>query len=203
MNGVYGESMEYSSYGKLALQTWLDADGDPSMNENGYAMIRYDYDLSSSQNVERYYEYYLDEAGEPTKANNGAWGMRTFYYPVTRIHTVTFIDRDDNPVVTTEGYAIMEYEEDEYGNCTWEGYYDEIGAQTNCKAGYSSVERGYDFEGRLISERYLDRYNKLTNNADGVAGWNGYYNSDGELVITSIYDQDRNPIAADEQKAGN
>ena len=83
---------------------------------------------------------------------------------------------------------------DENGNIVWEGYYDEIHAQTNCADGYSNVERGYDSEGRLISERYQDRYNRLTNNKDGIAGWNGYYDVNGNLVVTNCYDQDRNPV---------
>ena len=59
------------------------------------------------------------------------------------------------------------------------------------------MERGYDSDGRLISERYLDRYNKLTNNAEGFAGWNGYYNGEGELVVTSRYDENRQPVNLD------
>ena len=102
-------------------------------------------------------------------------------------------------MTTTDGYAILEYEEDEFGNQVWEAYYDDIKAQINCSAGYSSVERTFDSEGRMTSERYLDRYNKLTNNRDGVAGWNGYYNEDGELVVTNRYDQDRNALPADGQ----
>jgi hypothetical protein len=113
---------------------------------------------------------------------------------VTRVREVTFVNAEGRPVTTTDGYAIMEYELDENGNITWEGYYDSIHAQVNCADGYSSVERGYDAEGRIISERYLNRYNKLTNNLEGVAGWNGYYSSNGELIITSRYDQERNQL---------
>ena len=131
-------------------------------------------------------------------AKNGAWGKTDLYYPVTRVHEALFVDQNGQPVNTTEGYAILEYEEDENGNRVWEGYFDAIHAQVNCADGYSSVERTYDDEGRLVAERYLDRYNKLTNNKDGVAGWNGYYDGDGDLVITSRYDQNRNPIGADE-----
>jgi hypothetical protein len=92
---------------------------------------------------------------------------------------------------------VLEYEEDVYGNRIWEGYYDEIHAQTNCTDGYSSVERAFDEEGRMISERYLDRYNKLTDNKDGIAGWNGYYDAEGKLVITSRYDKDRKQLPTD------
>ena len=164
-----------------------------------YEMYYYDYDLSDSNRVEKYFLYYLDANDQRCAAKNGAWGMSNLYYPVTRVHKVSFLDENGNPVTTTEGYAILEYEEDENGNRTWEGYYDSLGAQVNCAAGYSSVERGYDGEGRLISERYLDRYNKLTNNVNGVAGWNGYYDSEGTLVITNQYDQDRKAVPANNQ----
>ena len=166
-------------------------DGEPMIIEAGYAATRYDYDLSESDTVERYYEDYLDEAGNPIQAKNGAWGRNTLYYPVTMIHQITYVDQNDSPVITTDGYAIYEYEEDERGCKIWEGYFDEMEAPVDGKDGYSSVERGYDEQGRVISERYLDRYNKLTNNTEGIAGWNGYYDENGELVITNQYDKDR------------
>jgi len=199
VNGVDGLSKEYNSYDNLDLETWLDGNGQPAMNDDGYASIKYDYDLSNSNTVERYYQVYLDAEGNPVEAKNGAWGQTMLYYPATRVHKATFIDQNEEPVVTSEGYAVLEYEEDENGNRVWEGYYDEVGAQINCNAGYSSVEREYDGEGRLISERYLDRYNKLTNNVDGVAGWNGYYDAEGNLIVNSRYDQDRNQLPTDEQ----
>ena len=198
MNGVYGVKREYNAYANLERETWLDAYGHPTENEEGYAIKLYDYDLSNSDTVECYYETYLNAAGVPTKARNGAWGMTMLYYPATLVHTISYIDENGEPIVSTKGYAILEYEEDEFGNCVWEGYYDAVHAQINCVDGYASVERSYDEYGRLIAERYLDRYNKLTNNAEGFAGWNGYYEDD-QLVITNRYDQDRNSLPLDEE----
>ncbi len=198
VNGVWGVKREFNAFGNLAKETWLDAEGEPVLNDDGYAGTVYDYDLSNSASVERYYQRYVDTEGEPIAAKNGAWGLTMLYYPTTRVRVVTFIGADGEPIVTEDGYAILEYEEDENGNRVWEGYYDAIHAQINCAAGYSSVERGYDSMGRLISERYLDRYNKLTNNVEGVAGWNGYYNGEGELVVTSRYDQDRKSVKTDD-----
>ena len=140
--------------------------------------------------AEKYFRYYLDENGEDTQALNGAWGQTMVYYPITRIHTLTYVDRNGIAMMTTDGYAILEYEEDDFGNWIREWYYDEIHAQVNNADGYAYVERGYDSDGRLISERYRDRYNKLANNADGIASWNGYYDSEGNLVITNQYDKD-------------
>ena len=158
----------------------------------------YDYYLTDSSRVEKYFLYYLDTADERCAAVNGAWGISTLYYPVTRVHVVTFIDQKGNPVETTDLYAILEYETDEHENRVWEGYYDKSHVQTNCAAGYASVERGFDNQGRMISERYLDRYNKLTNNADGIASWNGYYDEAGNLVITNRYDKDLQTVTVEE-----
>ncbi len=194
LNGVYGKDITYNSYGNIDTETWVDQNGQPTPNEDGYAGIRYDYDLSDSSRVERYFEYYLDVAGQPTQAVNGAWGVKLLYYPVTRIHQVTYIDADGKEFAIEEGYATLQYEENDRGNRVWEGYFDAIGAPVNCAAGYASKESGYDNDGRIISERYLDRYNKLTNNVEGVAGWNGYYTAEGVLVITSCYDRDRNQV---------
>ena len=194
VNGVYGVKREYNAYANLEIETWLDGEGNPSINDEGFAQIHYDYDLSDSSSAEKYFYYYEDQNGEPVSARNGAYGMTIIYYPIAKTHVVTYLDQDDNPVITSDGYAILEYEEDEFGNRTYEAYYDEIHAQTNCVDGYANVERRYDSEGRLIYERYQDRYNKLTNNAEGVAGWNGYYDDDGNLVITNRYDKDLKPV---------
>ena len=194
VGGVYGISSEYNSYANLQQQTWLDQNGSPMLNEAGYASIFYDYDLSNSETVEIKYQYYQGADGTRKAANNGAWGISTLYYPVTHVYEVTYIDQDGNPVTTTDGYASYEYETDDRGNVTWEGYYDAYGRAVNCTNGYASVERGYDEEGRLISERYLDSYNKLINNKEGVAGWNGYYDDNGNLVISNKYDQDRKQL---------
>ena len=199
VDGVYGVRSDYSAFAKLEKETWLDENGNPAVTKDGYASKLYDYDLSNSQWVEKYFCYYLDPDGTFCAAQNGAWGISTLYYPVTRIHEVTFLNENGAAVTTADGYAILEYETDENGNVTWEGYYDSYHAAAVCSEGYSSVERGYDGEGRLISERYLDRYNKLTNNSQGIAGWNGYYTADGKLVITSQYDMDRQPVTTDHE----
>ena len=196
--GAYAVSRDYNSYGNLDLESYLDQNGDPVMIDAGYAATKFDYDLSNSR-VQKYFRYYLDQAGESCAAANGAWGMSILYYPVTRVYEVTFLDQNNKPMTTDEGYAILEYEVDENDHRVWEAYYDDIHAPIECAAGYSSVERGFDSQGRLVSERYLDRYNKLTNNAQGVAGWNGYYDSEGNLVITGRYDKDRNNLPTDNQ----
>ena len=190
VDGVYGINKEYNAYANLEVKTWLDADGNPVKNAEGYAKVRYDYDLSDITSAEKYFRYYLDEEGNPTQALNDAWGQTMVYYPITRLHTLTYVDRNGIAMMTKDGYATLEYEEDENGNKPREWYYDEIHAAVNCADGYASVERGFDSEGRLISERYSDRYNRRTNNKDGVASWNGYYDSEGNLVITNRYDQD-------------
>jgi hypothetical protein len=199
VNGAYGLRRTYTPFARVETETWLDVDGSPVMIPEGYATIRYGYDLSDPTRVEKYFQYYLDETGEPCEAANGAWGQSTLYYPVTRVYEVTFLNQDHEPVVTQEGYAVLEYEEDEAGNQIWEAYFDDAGASVNCAEGYASKESTYDSAGRLIAERYLDNRNKLVNNAEGVAGWNGYYDAEGNLIIANRYDQDRNVLPAGNQ----
>jgi hypothetical protein len=191
VNGVYGVKRVYNSYNNLESETSLDAEGNPATNDEGFATTVYDYDLSNSNRVEKYFMYYMDAQGVPTAAKNGAFGYTMLYYPVTRIRVITYIDQNGQPMTIDAGYAILEYENDEAGNCVWESYYDDSHIAVEGPDGYAGVERSYDSEGRLIGERYVDRFNKLTNNQNGVAGWNGYYDEQGNLVITSRYDQNR------------
>jgi hypothetical protein len=194
VNGVFGIQFEYNAYGNLERETWIGKDGKPTANEDGYASIWYDYDLSNVTTVEKYFQYYMDTEGNAIAASNGAWGMITQYAPLTRIHEMIFVGQDHQPVMTTDQYAIYQYETDDNGNVVWEEYQDEIRAKTNCADGFCSVTREYDSEGRLISERYTDRYNQLANNTEGVASWNGYYDEEGNLVITNRYDKDLKPV---------
>ena len=194
MNGVYGVKSEYTAYGNLAKETWLDKNGKPAKNINGYAIASYDYDLSNSNRVEKYFVYYQDVNGYSVSDSNGVYGISTLYYPVTRIHEITYLGKDKQPVNSKQGYAAYQYEEDEHGNYIWEGYFDAEGASINCSEGYSSVEREFDAQGRVVSERYLDRYNKLVNNASGIAGWNGHYDENDKLIYDNKYDKDRNPV---------
>jgi len=197
VEGVYGIRNDYDGYGNIERKTWLGQRDLPVDSGSGYAQICYEYDLSSLEQVEQYYEYYRDEEGAPTQADNGAWGRSTLYYPVTGTYDITYTDQAGNPILTTDGYAVYEYIIDENDNVTRERYLDELGAAVNCSGGYSSIEYGYDEDGRMISERCLDRYNKLVNNEYGVAGWNGYYDESGDLVISNMFDQDRKSVDPD------
>ena len=195
IRGAYGVRRKYTAFSSLRRETFLSASGEPMRNEDGVATIEYTYDLSNSSRLEKRYLTYLDEQGVSCAARNGAWGVYYLYYPVTLVHQLTFLDAAGEPMMTTDGYAMLEYEEDGLGHLVWEGYYDEIQAPVNCADGYASVERAYDKQGRLISERYLDRYNHLVNNTKGIAGWNGTYDDSGVLVIQNCYDQDRQPVS--------
>ena len=194
VNGAYGVSIEYTPFGRIAKETWLDKNGNPAPNADGYAARSYEYDLTNAAKVEKYIQRYYDATDEPSADILGAYGISIRYYPNTRVHEVTYLDDEGKPANIKKGYAQLQYEEDENGNRTWEGYFDKFGGQANNDQGYSSKESEYDSAGRLISERYMDRYNKLTNNAEGIAGWNGYYDMEGNLIITSKYDQNREAL---------
>ena len=152
VNGVYGIKSEYTAYANLKRETCLGKDGKPVVNKEGYAIADYDYDLSNQKTVEKFYKYYKDVDGNPVAASNGAYGISTIYYPETLIHEISFIDQNGNPCNASEGYAIYEYEEDKYGNYTWEAYYDADHASINNAEGYSSVEREFDEKGRPVTD---------------------------------------------------
>ena len=115
-NGVYGIRMEYNAYANLEYESWLGEDGNPALNDEGYATIWYDYDLSDSDNVEKYYQYYKDESGNPIAAKNGAWGTFYLYYPITLIHNLTYIDQYGNPVMIDLNYATLKYQENDHSD---------------------------------------------------------------------------------------
>ena len=194
VKGVYGVQREYSVNGRLETETWLGKNGKSVMNQDGYAILQYNYELNSQEPVEKEYRYYQDTNGKPVEASNGSYGIRIFHYLNTNVCETTYLGEDGEPVNAKEGFALYRSEADESGNVIRESYFDANGARTEGPGGYSTVERGYDTDNRVISERYLDHYNKLTNNADGIAGWKGSYGTDGKLVIDSQYDKNLKPF---------
>ena len=49
--------MEYTPFGRIAKETWLDQEGNPTKNNSGYAAVTYDYDLTNAARVEKYFNY--------------------------------------------------------------------------------------------------------------------------------------------------
>lgn len=194
VKGVYGIQREYTANGRLDRETWLGKKGKPAINQDGYAVLQYDYELNESESIEKEYRYYQDAYGNPVEASDGSYGISIIRYLNTNVCETRYLGADGEAVNASLGFSLYKTEQDDNGNIIRESYFDASGARTEGPEGYATVERDYDAENRVISERYLDHYNKLTNNADGIAGWKGSYGTDGELVIDSQYDKDLKPI---------
>lgn len=73
--GEYGQTREYDGQGRLCKITYLDSDGNPALNDGGYAVLVRSYDEAG-----RIYEFrYYDADGNPARTPRGAYGQRFLY----------------------------------------------------------------------------------------------------------------------------
>ena len=68
----YGLHTEYDKYGRATTVTFLDADGNPMINNRGYATVR----RAFSDNNQVVSELYFDQYGNPCQLSEGQYGFR-------------------------------------------------------------------------------------------------------------------------------
>ena len=71
--GQYGEEMEYDESGRNSVITYLDADGDPIANKQGYTTVVRTFHADNSIETERYF----DAVGKPYALAAGQYGIKT------------------------------------------------------------------------------------------------------------------------------
>lgn len=176
---------KYNAIHQLILITYLDSNGNPSENEEGFASICYEYDNEGNQKKEAY----LDAQGNRVKLKQGYSAiLRSYTLFSRRVSRLTYLDQNDE-LTSEPGYATVEKEYDSRKNLIKETYYDEdnhIMLRTN--GGYAAKEYYYDKDNQLIGEVYygIDRQKCL--NMSGYAEYKRSYNDNGRIITEEYYD---------------
>ncbi|NNE78123.1 MAG: hypothetical protein HKN31_13755, partial [Pricia sp.] len=205
--GISNIRITYDSTGNALLYEYFDNEGKPAKNSwNAYGEEREYYKnglLKKHSSLDEFGEYMIDRA-ENT-------GMIYDYNEQGNIIRSTSFDTKGNVKNVKDGYAIVEYEYDTYGNMTKVLYFDENNQP--CKAFnliYGSLSKFND-KGKIIETRYLDKdgtsvikseetYSKIIKEYDDAGNttnetyWDAtdnYYNYAGVAKYLSTYSDDK------------
>ena len=194
VHGTPTEKRTYNDENLVASVTTIDAEGNPRIDNGGYATVTYEYDKYGY--VSR--EFHLDAEGNGVTDASGKAGYERTYDHLGNVLTETILGKDGNPTISG-GYAqrVCEYNKD--NKLSKESFLDAEGnPMINVNTLYASREIKYDDEERVISERYYDTTGKLIISGNGCAGYDRSIDIDNGTVIDTYIGVDNKPMALKE-----
>ena len=193
---------EYDTDGQDVKITYLGADHKPVMIRSGYAIAVRIFNSSGLVQTELYY----DTEGLATETPMMAYGCLKEYNESGRNIKITYLNRDHEPAMSGQGFAIMRrsyYETDDLvGLVKDEFYYNENDQPIKLSLGQYGILKEYDEYGRVISITYLDADGNSIINYDGFTTLKRTYNEDDSIKTELYYDIKGNPIALSEGQYG-
>lgn len=190
-------SIQYIFDNNSLEKKYCDAQGNPVINEYGYAMKRTEFD----DKMRVILESYADESGTLCYINGGYAAIRHIYKNDTedRIECLQYLDiKGDVTFNTKVGYAWVKYEytPQDKGEKITRFYYD-----ANDKPcyildkGYASVEDLYNENGFLIQRLYKNTEDTVTCRHDYMVAEILYeYADDGNLIRERYKDAQGQPV---------
>lgn len=156
------------------------------------AHIAMDYDLFGNLIKESYF----DTDNEPTTYMNYGYAYYVELFENGHVIETQYRDAQDDLVLHGDtGYAIVQYEYDDFGQCIFESYYDaDIQPVLSTKYCCAGFQYEYDERGNQTDCRYLgtDGYPMICSSV-GYAYYHLEYDDYGNKVRSSYYDVNGNP----------
>lgn len=199
--GYYAVLREKDNKGNTIKIQYLDNAGKPVIISDGYAEERREIN-EYNQTIKT---LYYDIIGQPVYTERYGYGKEYQYDEKGRISKITFLNSDNKPIITSQGYAmvIRYYQEDSQKNRTEsEFYYDELGNPVSLSMNQFGVYKEYDKNGQEIVLTYLDRDGKPINTKKGYASVIKTYHVNGQTASERYYDKVGNPYALSEGQYG-
>lgn len=134
--GYYGIYNEYGFGRGVTAVTYLNADGEPSVNKSGYA--KRTYLLDPEGHAVR--ECYFDLEGEKVKASLGQYGEDYVRDSEGRIIRITFLDSNYSPAPGKAGYSVTERTYHKNGTIDSEMYFDLEGNPVRLSKGQYGIK---------------------------------------------------------------
>ena len=202
--GCFAMLREYDDEGKTVRITYLDNNKKPiNTFFEGYAIEERDYDSVPNGVVIRYY----NSDREPVLTESYGYGQINEYYENGTIRKVVYIDKNDNPMISGQGYAIAfrqyyETKGPDNGKVKNEYYYDENNNPIMLGIGYYGMHKEYDDYGRISVIVYLDIDGKPIKTSKGYAKVTRTYHTNNTIATERYFDEEDNPLSLSEGQYG-
>ena len=188
-----GFQYNYNERGNKTDIYYLGLHAEPIVRKDlRVAHIAMDYDLFGNLTKESYF----DTDNEPTTYKNYGYAYYVELFENGHVKETQYYNAQDDLVLHGDtGYAIVQYEYDDFGQCIFESYYDTdaqpIVSTKYCCAGF---QYDYDERGNQTDFRYLgtDGYLMIRSSV-GYAYSHLEYDDYGNEVRSSYYDVNGNP----------
>lgn len=156
-------TVQETTEGNVARTSYVDAEGKLTCAiDKHYATIVKTLD-EEGRIIE---EQYLDEQGKPM-GYYGYCGISYVYEGNTV--KITYLDKDEKPVETQSGYAVILRSFNEKGQAVDDDYYDEEMNPVMCTGGYYGFHRIYNDQGQNSENVYLGMNGLPVCNSSGYA----------------------------------
>lgn len=200
--GQYALYRQLDELGRIWKVTFLGINKEPIICSNGYASyIRTFYE---NGNIKA--EYYLDELDNPIRTGPYGYGSWREYDELNRNTILTYLDENDHPVVTTQGFATVRrvyYEDgDSEGRIKEEYYFDAEDKPAVLSHGQSGRYIIYDQYGRDVLFTYLDADGNPIITPEGYTTIKRNYNDDDTIESEMYFDREGNPVSLSEGQYG-
>ena len=155
--GYYAIKQEYDEDGKIWRNVFLGIDGEPTILAIGYTFE--EHILDDTEKIETVHFY--DIQGVVVCSATEGYGKRIKYNTNGTIAKNTYLDKYDNPLIVSNGYAIFTYtyypdESAENRKVENEFYFDPEGKPIKLSLGQYGIHKEYDEKGENNSITYLN-----------------------------------------------
>lgn len=180
---------DYNNHCQVVKKSWLNKKDELTMNDYGYATVKYEYNRRGDKVKEQYFGE-NDELVVPLQGYNA---ITYEYYKNHLLKKITYLDANSNPVITFSNFASIKYTYDSDNNKVSEYFFDENGMPYRQSIGYYGIRYGYDKDGNVIKCEYVDEKGKLINTYTGVSVILREYN-ENKLISERYYDNNMNLV---------
>ena len=185
----------------LALE-YLGTEGTPVLrSDEGYSVVRYDYD-AYGQTVSTLY-YGIDMESLIFNQNYGCAGVQYKYDVYGNQTDVCYLGTDNQPILRKDqGFAHIAYQPDDFGNTVHQAYYADLEKNeptTKKDKGYAYSLSDYQ-DGRCVETRFYNAQDELTLRLDGGYAIVRYeYDDFGRSLSRSYWGLDDTPVINTEE----
>ncbi len=184
--------------GKVILEEYLDAEGEPILLSAGYAAVSYEYEDGLNTEIR-----YLDEKGKPAVLEAGYDTIRRTYNERRLADTDTYWKlypegeaqgaAAGRQITRKDGYAAYRRIYNDKKQAVSLEYRGLDGELANTTSGYAQREREFDEDGRISEERYYRADGTPAALSLGQSGYRRAYDEKGRTMETVYLGADGQP----------